>query len=186
MRNLKADLWKSEVSSISSSSDLNGSNDFTLGFLLWRELLSQMVTALLTLTGASWGEMCLSCEALKHCGSGNHGNTIDRAWSLHTSVSCCLLQRGECLLSLRDACLRGSAALCFQQGSVAPRLGTVWVSLGQTSGKVFRFVMHQGPGEWLSDWHLYRLLYSRSFLGGWQSGCKFPRAQTSVWLRSGH
>lgn len=186
MRNLKVDIWKSKVSFLFSSSDLNGSNDFTLGFLLCRELLSQMVTALPTLTGASWGEMCLSCEALKCCGSGNCGNTIDRAWSLHTSVSCCLLQRGECLLSLGDACLRGRAALCLQQGSLTPRLGTVWVSLGQSSVKVFRFVMHQGPGQWLCEWHLYRLLYSRSFLGGRQAGCKFPRAQTSVCLRSGH
>lgn len=186
-RNLKAKFWKAELSSIFSWSHLKDSDDFMLRCLLWSVLLSQMMIALLPLIEAPWTEMHLNCKALKCCGNGNNGSTIDGQSLVPAHIRLPLPSSEREMFALIKRCLSQRKRFFVLSAVLATAiLGTVWVSLGQTSVEVFGFVMHQDPGDWLCERHLYRLLYSGSFLGGWQSGCKFPRVQTSVWLRSGH
>jgi len=82
-----------------------------LGFLMWRELLSQMMIALPPLIGASWGEMLLSSEALKCCGSGIHGSTIDRQTLVHAHIRLLLPSSEKGMFALIRRCL--SQRKCF-------------------------------------------------------------------------
>lgn len=83
-----------------------------LGFLLWRELLSQMMIALPLLIRASWGETHLSCEALKCCSNGNHGSTIDRRSLVLAHIRLLLPSSERGMFALIKRCLSQEVFFC--------------------------------------------------------------------------
>lgn len=97
-----------------------------LGFLLRRELLSQMMIALPPLIRASWGEMHLSCETLKCCGNGNHGSTIDRQSLVLAYIRLLLPSSERGMFALIKRCLsQRKCCFVFSAVSVTLVLGTV-------------------------------------------------------------